>query len=434
MSSEATPVAAEPHATDITPLLPLRSMTVAEFVSWIRGSSTDVQSALITDICWWAVSQTLLKHQFLVFHFKHLGTTYKLTLERAGKIIWNPARLAIDKATLALATSGHDTVFEEAHYLMFALLTDQDIASLRAYGFDAFVDFLDHKWRGPPPTLLDLVHYADTIAAQETRYSIASANCYWFARTLFHTLALRHYSFPIIASDSKPRTYVLLPEDFGPAAMATDGAYSIPDADWQHHDPSSSGLVFRFLTSQEVRTGRLMYRRINLGLAALFCVAIFLAPMIPLFTSRTLMKLRGVPARTRVGLIIGLVVFAVLAGFILFNLVNVFWNFNRVADNMLLRIVRPQTAKTLAMFDAGKDPEAIRGEYIPANIPVRGRTIGRPWPFPLSGFQRVTGYIPQTARAMPVQWTHEKQIYAERRDEYLAAFVAIQSPALIPTT
>lgn len=123
--------------------------------------------------------------------------------------------------------------------------------------------------------------------------------------------------------------------------MATDGAYSIPDADWQHHDPSSSGLVFRFLVSQEVRTGRLMYRRINLGLAALFCVAIFLAPMIPIFTSQTVTKHRGVPARKRVGLIIGLVVF---------NLANVFWHFNRVADNMFLRVVRLKTAKTLAMF------------------------------------------------------------------------------------
>jgi hypothetical protein len=72
--------------------------------------------------------------------------------------------------------------------------------------------------------------------------------------------------------------------------------------------------------------------------------------MIPIFTSQTVMKHRGVPGRKRVGLIIGLVVFAVIAGFILFNLANVFWHFNRVADNMLLRVVRLKTAKTLAMF------------------------------------------------------------------------------------
>jgi hypothetical protein len=120
---------------------------------------------------------------------------------------------------------------------------------------DAFVDFLDYKWAGPYPCLSDLARYVEGISASEPRYSLNRNNCYWFARSLFHILALRHYAFPFVASSLPPRTFVL-PRRIGHRSAGID------DSTWKHQDPSSISLVFRFLYYEEWRNGFLLERRV----------------------------------------------------------------------------------------------------------------------------------------------------------------------------
>ncbi|KAJ7061348.1 hypothetical protein C8F01DRAFT_161286 [Mycena amicta] len=254
----------------LTSDIPDGSMTIQELCAWIRRADADIQNTRITDICWWEESETVLKHQFLALRFRYAGSVHELLIERLGKAMMNPFRLAIDKATFKPVTRQRDASFYKSHRLLFALLTDKNIASQGSFCYDAFADFLDYKWAGPYPRLRDLGHYVEVISAEEPHYSLTSSNCYWFSRLVFHTLALRHYAFPFVASSIPSRTYVL------PRTVenTTYGTWQIKNVDWQHHDPSSVGLVFRFLHYEEWRNGILMFRRIIItSMALVSCAA-----------------------------------------------------------------------------------------------------------------------------------------------------------------
>lgn len=109
--------------------IPLREMKTREFIEWIRGADADIQSAVITDVCWWAETYTVLQHQFLVlrFAFGPGRAEYELVLERTGKDVTDFSRAAIDKCTFR-NRGLKDHAFERKHTLLFALLTDRSAA------------------------------------------------------------------------------------------------------------------------------------------------------------------------------------------------------------------------------------------------------------------------------------------------------------------
>lgn len=123
--------------------------------------------------------------------------------------------------------------------------------------------------------LRDVATYAQGISSEETYYSLSEANCHWFARMVFHAIALRHYSFPLIASQSLPPYYIYRDLERVPMSFSYD--------DWRLHDPSSSGLVFRFLRAEEWANGQLFWRRtvilaavlLGLGSVAGVCVGAY---------------------------------------------------------------------------------------------------------------------------------------------------------------
>jgi hypothetical protein len=108
------------------PAVPNGSMAIQQLCDWIEKATPDLQNSVVTDISWWADAHTLLRHQFLLLRFDHAGRSHELVLERAGKVIWSPLRLAIDRATFR--APGADKSFYKTHKLKFALLTDRSIA------------------------------------------------------------------------------------------------------------------------------------------------------------------------------------------------------------------------------------------------------------------------------------------------------------------
>ncbi|KAJ7913668.1 hypothetical protein B0H13DRAFT_2326052 [Mycena leptocephala] len=286
-------------------------MTSEEFSRWINGASKSIQDSIITDLSWWAQRDTVLHHQFLLLRFEHheLGgsiQSYEIRLERAGKIITSLTGQAIDMVTISIPPPMEDPEFFKGYKLLFALLTHPEIVGpprhnssqnpwsiggagpptanregecqipsdllftfivrKELFHYNAFVDFLDHKWRGPPATLRDLGRYLLTIFRHNSRYSLAGGNCFWYARLIMHTIALRHYSFPRLATSTAPREYVI----------PWTSTYNMPHismADCRRHDPSSISLLFRCLHYEEWRNGVLMYRRLIIIIASMLAQA-----------------------------------------------------------------------------------------------------------------------------------------------------------------
>ncbi|KAJ7917882.1 hypothetical protein B0H13DRAFT_312149 [Mycena leptocephala] len=303
------------------------SMTNEDFRWWILSeASQSIRDSVITDVTWWEERHTVLKHQFIILRFEHTESggsksAYVVRLERAGKAIISLTRPAIDKATISVSSPLMGHKFFDDYKLLFGLLNHPDTvpppsvdpngeppptdfshrpgahpiheseASIggaeepstdsgsftsrkrtneETFHYDAFVDFLDHKWRGPPPKLLDVAQYLDTILQQNARYSLASTNCFWYARLLMHTIALRHYSFPTLGSTTEASKYVI------PRTSSNShyGTRRVSETQWKRHDPSSISLLFRYLHYEEWRNGILMYRRLVLIIAAILCLGI----------------------------------------------------------------------------------------------------------------------------------------------------------------
>ncbi|KAJ7059118.1 hypothetical protein C8F01DRAFT_1301417 [Mycena amicta] len=408
-------------------------MALSALCSWVRNGSPELQTALITDVSWWEESQTILRHQFLILRFDLGGILYDMRIERVGKLITSPTRRAIDSVTITRAAA-FDEAFYKVNYLLFALLTHRNLvpectvlfklALMNELSkFSSVLRFrrircLDYKWAGPPARLGDLPRYFEVVNGQAPRYSVTHGNCYWFARELFHTIALRHYAFPLVASRTSPREYVLVYSEV-----------VFHDDSWRRLDPSSTGLVFRYIQFQDnYNGGGAFYEMLVKGIRYPFgllligvgvgCYAIFNA------------DLKFPPgAVTNPHLIRGIIGISMLG----FSVLLIWMFFQRIIF-VLERKVERRAESILRTLDEGADPESIRATYIP--YPRRFFFVGVRQPGEslaaeiLSLWRKSRVTSSSTAeRQLPTLWENEKQIYAPLKDEYLASFQALRQQA-----
>ncbi|KAJ7051655.1 hypothetical protein C8F01DRAFT_1376750 [Mycena amicta] len=404
-----TPISRVDMADDHSPPpswtpIPATSMTIDTVCSWILNATPATRNAIITDVSWWAESQTV---------------------ERAGKVFTSRTRVPVDKVTFVPATYLTEA-FEKTHTLLFALLTDLDIVPRTSFCYGSFCDFLDYKWAGPSARLGDLPRYFEVIAAQAPKYSLTSGNCFYFARLLFHTIALRHYSFPLVATSIPTRKYVLprTPENI---IYSTE---KIQDDAWRRHDPSSIGLVFRFLLYEEWRNGILMFRRIVTGITTLIYLGTLAgSAMLMIGIHYGVSQAANAPT-SFYGYIGGFIALAVF-----FTQLAIILGRRTVAYLASTRI-RTQTEAVMRIFDEGSDPEAIRGDYNPPLIPfVRVKKQRGNTKFGVRFHRRPSWRhrLPETMgvsaeeRKLPSLWENEKQIFAPRSREYWEAWDVLNS-------
>ncbi|KAF7311788.1 hypothetical protein MIND_00189300 [Mycena indigotica] len=384
--------------------IPHGTMSIRALCDWIQAA-TEIRDTVITDICWWQEADTILKHQCLALRFHHAGLAYDLILERAGKAILRPFELAADKATFMAAKPEPDTAFHGTHRLLFALVTDRNILPKGTFCVDAFRDFLDYKWSGPYPRLCDLARYVEIIAGEEPRYSIATSNCYWFSRIVFHTLALRHYAFPFVATSITPRTFVI-PRT---AALQTYGTSEVKDLELSRHDPSSVSLVFRFLHYEEWRNGILMFRRlvviflvlISLGATSGVVYAVYHAirhtsPMVA--KTRPIKSTAGTMA---VSILITLIFLPLIC--VMIGLVAVRW----ITALLTYLLIRRRTLQVLDLFDRGMKMESIRGDYVPPKLPFQRHRRAAAGP---NDEVSETMIVSRRPRTLPKLWVHKSPI------------------------
>lgn len=203
-------------------------MSHTDFCHFILNSpqSTHIRNLTACCLSWWQSKIGKLRHQYLVLtvaHRPHPGpyTFYDLRIERAGKGMGfrgtAEQRVTITRAqplkhysnlhnTLLLALVGtiesSSTDNEENATDSYLRFNDGSIGYIRWDHYGAvhcFQNPLDHRYRGPPLTLHHLASYILAIVQFAPRYSLASTNCYFFARVLTHVISVRHYSFKYLA-------------------------------------------------------------------------------------------------------------------------------------------------------------------------------------------------------------------------------------------
>ncbi|KAF7301070.1 Multiubiquitin chain binding protein MBP1 [Mycena indigotica] len=261
--------------------LPDGEIPIKYLCAWSRTASMSMQNGVVTDVAWWAESDTVLRHQFVLLRLRrqsvdHLAELYyDIKLERLGKHFPSFSPLASDTATIrrVSASQAWESKYIHNHTLFFALISHlsfvwpKEDAASPLYFHRAFSDVLDEHRRGPPLRLRDLTYYLELLSSQSPNYSIASSNCFWYSRLLFHIISLRHYSFPILATCFPLEEY-LIPVSEG---LTLDTRRKmVHEKTWLLHDPSSTGLVFRFLHYEERRNGLLMYSRLIGIIATIF--------------------------------------------------------------------------------------------------------------------------------------------------------------------
>ena len=230
---------------------PLGTFSDEDFCERIRNAPSHVQNSVVCDVIWWRSNKPPLHHQFLiltvahqqVFEKDHLITMYDIRVERVGKGV-NVHGNAEHKITIVPAQLAK--VYRDNSKVLFGL-TDA-LPHLRSdiegnlpdecVSVSAFVDKLDDKWRGPPATLWHIARYVDAIVKLAPRYDLGIANCYYFARTLFYIIGLRHYSFHYLVSEDAKTLEIRSPM----------------------HDPSSISMLFRFFHKEEEYNGVLLYK------------------------------------------------------------------------------------------------------------------------------------------------------------------------------
>ncbi|KAJ7853722.1 hypothetical protein B0H14DRAFT_3450143 [Mycena olivaceomarginata] len=423
-------------------------MTSEEFSEWINGASESVQDSIITDLSWWAQRDTILHHQFLLLRFEHLERggskqIYELRLERAGKSL---ARKAIDKVIISIPPPRVDPEFFERYKLLCALLTHPEIVAPprhssgqtpRSIGgegpptanrererqifsdllfalivqeaifhYDAFVDFLDHKWRGPPATLRDLGRYLPAIVRQNSHYSLTSKNCFWYARLITHTIALRHYSFPHLATSIGPSQCVKI------SWTSLSDTSGIGTADWRRHDPSSISLLFRYLHYEEWRNGILIYRRLIIIILSVLLLATCTGVPYALYRSSGDSKWY----RVLVAVLLAPLLLLFLTGVVVFA-------FRKVVAGLTSLKIRRETDSIMRALDQEftTPVQAARGDYVPLPIPLVKVPNKRNYELAMPRGERVDTYhmeVVKGPRALPTLWENEHQIFAEKRQDY----------------
>jgi hypothetical protein len=135
----------------------------------------------------------------------------------------------------------------------------------------AFIEFIDHKWRGPPLTLLDLARITETINGYKPQYNISGGNCYMFARLVFYAVALRHYSFPFFASSVNMTANRFSPRRW----IAPEERSGFRDLElFLDYESSSTGRIFNVLYHEEYYSGALLLRRLLIIISVLYIPAI----------------------------------------------------------------------------------------------------------------------------------------------------------------
>ncbi|KAJ7660384.1 hypothetical protein DFH06DRAFT_394680 [Mycena polygramma] len=295
-------------------------------------------------------------------------------------------------------------------------LDDDDI-----FYYNAFEDFLDEKWSGPPLRLLDVARYLDTILEQNRRYSLASANCFWYARLIMHTIALRHYSFPLLATSTDASKYII-PRT---GDNIHYGTQRISWTRWRKHDPSSISLLFRYLHYEEWRNGILMYRRlvlINVTLLYLaFTAALGYALHLLYFVrDSSISKGAGIFIVALLGVAILTVVGRLLK-----------WPVRQMIAGLTYYTIRKGTRKVVDKLDRKfTAKEEARGDYVPIPIPLVQVRVG--WSVAYGGgTSAVVGtYTMEVAdkpRKLPQRWENEAQICPWKQREYEAAWRRLQA-------
>ncbi|KAJ6462239.1 hypothetical protein C8R47DRAFT_1158501 [Mycena vitilis] len=477
------PAMAEPETSHAVNL-PLAPMSIPEFCDWINSDKAPASLAdtVVTDISWWHERPSILHHQFVVLRIQHTGTgnqsrAYHLRLERAGKRgSRNP--LALDTAMFLPGT--FDDPFFAKHALFCALGSQDYMRSLahakhlqfidierqqclagyqvefKDFLLPAFQDFLDHKWRGPPPTLRDAARYMRLLTSIQPNYSLTHANCFWFSRNLVTLLALRHYSFP----------YVLLtvPIEKHMRQSATAGvkflvflnnllivvlhfppfmclAMFIPDIAVfepppQPPAPSTLEYLFLYLRSQEQKNGSLLLNRAIRGLVGLVSAVVPWCAFAGTFILAFAQKL---PAK----ILAPAIVLFWVGGIGAVPPILEGW-FIPFLESVLHRYAaRRSTSAIVKHLDAEDTAEERRGEFIPPDIVVVWQTerharvlawTSSPW-WPAMTIPYWTVKRPQVRCALPEPWERDEQIYAPAKEEYLAALEQMrQSPHIVGQT
>ncbi|KAJ7214576.1 hypothetical protein GGX14DRAFT_392598 [Mycena pura] len=416
--------------------LPLSPGTarITDFFGRLGESSS--ADAVVTDVSWW--EQTAgLKHQVIMLRVVQDGRSYDIRLERAGKTLLNWR--ALDQATvLSPDCVVFDEAFFENHHFFCALLATEnsDILPERckpgqysifswagqtftgAPAMPAFQDFVDHKWRGPPPTLRDVSRYLTILASRQPNYQIWGSNCFWLSRNLFHILALRHYSFPFLAFGIDLDKFVVPRNDLGLGLSRNHLDFT--EDEWRKYDPSSIGLLFRFLHHEEWRNGVLMFRRAVLYVM-LGCLGLIPGVLIWGFQAVTL------------GLIkkpIGAIVFAcgtlVIVAFT-WICASVMGLLMRVAIELLTEWrIREVTEDLVFEVELTLPPDSRRGDFIPPELPFVGTASHPKWRSFLliqtqylpSGWRSLSITVEEGERELPTPWEKDEQIYAPGRDDY----------------
>ncbi|KAJ7448091.1 hypothetical protein FB451DRAFT_1289229 [Mycena latifolia] len=418
---------AEPETSNAAGL-PLVPKSIPAFCEWIDSDKAPAWLAdtVITDISWWYERHSLLHHEFVLLHIRYESTDgrdrlYHLRLERAGKRSGNP--FALDTATFL--PDGFDEPFFHTNNLFCALGSEEYMRSLHPVAgeasmsvLSAFQDFLDQKWRGPPPTLRDVVRYVRLITSRKPNYSLSHANCFWFSRNLVYILALRHYSFPFVLLTVPPdrlvRTSITGAWFLG--NFSSPGAYEEP---WLPHDPSTIGRLFTFFRNRERRNGSLLFHRTIHILQGIIVLAVLIGAIVT-----ALAMVEAKPFRVKIFMVLllaaGIVSFVVAAPVSL----------------LVVSALNRYTART----NTRAIPEQRRGEFIPPRITItlqterheRALSWTRSPCWPAITIPRWTvGPTPIQRRVLPEPWERDEQIYAPAKEEYL---VALEQMRLSPHT
>ncbi|KAJ7056460.1 hypothetical protein C8F01DRAFT_1233992, partial [Mycena amicta] len=388
----------EMNSATVTP----GSRTLADFCAWIQHAEQHIKDAVITDISWWEC-QLGLKHQSILLRLEHTdpntsnSRAYYLTLERAGRTTFDPR--AIDKATISESCTVGDEEFLGQHLLLFALLRKCDseiIPRDTNVVIPAFYDFLDHKWRGPPATLADLASYLQVIVSLKPNYAISSSNCFWFSRHIFHIIGLLHYSFSFIAFEIHPKKFIF------PRNLRRRIA-SITTEEWAAHDPSSIGLLFRFLHYEEWRNGFLLLRRLSLIMAVLIAGGVSTGFGL-IFYPYIFHSYPGVEVSMVVT--VGTTILAI-CGILLLQRI-LFPPVLRLAVTLLTKwIIRRPTAAVIKQIESHRQPDAVRGDFIPVSIPMYHRLSVKSHNHRDNGYVTLAPHISVLSGQRPPSWLSE---------------------------
>lgn len=242
-------------------------MSDDDFCQWVPRAPKRVQNAVVRHVTWWRSKQAPLHHQFVILTLlcgpageeskgkgKQDGALYDICLERIGK---GMGFKALAEHRVTITPSKPLTDYEDGNTLLFGLISD-DAAYLSqltpptSYTVPVpFTDELDIKWRGPPATLRHVAAYVHAIVHLSPQYSLASTNCYYFARLIVHLMGLRHYSFPYFAA-SDPKDLKVRSERL---------------------DPSSIGTLFHFLDTETKLNGTRLFSGFRSAVCFVFAAA-----------------------------------------------------------------------------------------------------------------------------------------------------------------